>query len=201
MKSVTTDEKGFTLIELMIAATVFSVILVIVSAGIIQVSKSFYKGVTMTKTQEVSRTILDDVSRAIQYNSGLVSKPIMANDTVQGFCVGDRRYSYVLFTKHTDDNQVLMVDQISGCNSLSQAQGISGSSATGKELMGVNMRLLKLDVTDAGNGLWSITVRVAHGENDMLVSETDPNTTCQMGLAGSQFCAISELTTTVRKRL
>lgn len=204
MMQKTNNEGGFTLIELMIAGTVFSVILIIVSTGIIQVSKSFYKGVTMAKTQEVSRTILDDVSRAIQYNNGAVEQ-IRDNDNgaVSGYCIGDRRYSYSLFTKHTDTNHVLMVDQVSACNGDSQAQVINGGSPLGKELMAANMRLLKLEITPTPGvaGLWSVKVKVAHGEDDMLVDPSDANTQCNAALGGSQFCAVSELSTTVSKRL
>ena len=71
------------------------------------------------------------------------------------------------------------------------------------------MRLAKLTVTpESNNNLYDITVRIVYGDDDLVQSPahpgtpnaSDPNMNC-LAARGSQFCAVSELSTTVEKRL
>lgn len=56
---------GFTIVELMIATVVFSVILILITTGIIQIGKAYYKGIIGSRTQETARKITDEVGRSI----------------------------------------------------------------------------------------------------------------------------------------
>jgi hypothetical protein len=49
-------------------------------------------------------------------------------------------------------------------------------------------------------GLYSIDVRVVYGDDDLLINPTATNATCKVG-SGSQFCAVSELSTVVQQRI
>jgi len=56
--------------------------------------------------------------------------------------------------------------------------------------------------------LCRISVRVVYGDNDLLVSPSGnadgpaaEDATCKFGISGSQYCAQSELTTVVKKRI
>jgi prepilin-type N-terminal cleavage/methylation domain-containing protein len=95
---------GFTIIELMFAMMIFSAILIAASAGIIQVGRMYYKGVTITRTQSAARQIVDDIARPIQFSG---KAPIINTvgasfgsgaGQIQAYalCVGSTRYSYVL---------------------------------------------------------------------------------------------------------
>jgi prepilin-type N-terminal cleavage/methylation domain-containing protein len=96
--------QGFTLIELMVATMVFSVILLGATTAVIQISRMYYKGVISTRTQETSRRVIDDISRAAQFSDEDITIPgITVNygsgathATVRAFCIGNTRYSYVL---------------------------------------------------------------------------------------------------------
>lgn len=112
------DKSGFTIIELLIASTVFAVILVIITIGIINITQSYTKGLTETKTQNVARNILNDMAQAIQFSPGAISTSTNANPgiievstsnapadnkfpptpgkVVYGFCIGEREYVYQL---------------------------------------------------------------------------------------------------------
>jgi prepilin-type N-terminal cleavage/methylation domain-containing protein len=59
-------EDGFTIIELLIATTVFSVVLVGALAGFLEIGKLFYKGVSTTSTQSIANEVLQDVSGQFQ---------------------------------------------------------------------------------------------------------------------------------------
>ncbi len=198
-------EEGFTIIELLVASTVFSVVLVVISVGLIQVTKLFYKGTTLTNTQEVARSIMDDISQAIQLSGDRVVTSIPGSSGSQGFCVGTRQYSYltgVPLSNATPNNHVLVVvDPVNGCGGTT-AQSMSSVSSASRELMGNNMRLgaLSLQSVPGASGLYNVTVRVVHGDDSVLDPAT--KTQCAANLpSGTEFCAYSELTTTVQQRI
>ncbi len=235
MKAIAKPSKqaGFTIIELMIATAVFSVIILVVTAAVLQFSRQYYKGIIASSTQGATRALVDDISRAIQFNGGGVFSTLGGN----GYCVGSsKRYSYELNQQVTDTQPFsanqgyhgLVSDTDSSCSSNSatalNVAGLRADLATEgltnpRELLGQNMRLTKFSIVgdESTDNLYTINARIVYGDNDLLCSpkaddcdqsttstsavlDADPNVTCKSNV-GSQFCAVSELTTTVRKRV
>lgn len=198
MKRTKQNQHGFTIVELMIATLIFSVVLLVVTIGIIQISRVYYKGITEANTQNVTRSVADTISQAIQFNGGVVTNT--SGNATGVFCVGSQQFSYRLGVKLQDaavsgSNYALLQSTTPGCSSSSPVP------ATGfKELLGPNMRLSNLAVEQTGNNLYKITVKVVYGDDDLLNNPGSTNPTCKTG-AGSQFCSISDLTTTVVKRV
>jgi prepilin-type N-terminal cleavage/methylation domain-containing protein len=108
MKRTKRLSQGFTIVELMIALAVFSIILVIVLAAVMQISRMFYKGVTTSQTQSTTRTLIDILASSVQTS---VEEPLLyqkdnpqtvINDSLsstlsltgapQLFCIGNNRY-------------------------------------------------------------------------------------------------------------
>src|SRR5438105_2979488 len=104
----TTHETGFTIIELLVATTVFSVVLLLVSVGLIQIGRTIMKGVTTDRNQATAQAVMDDVSQAIQFSGGNVTpvtpsfNPADLNPAVYYFCVDNNRYTFRLNTQLTD---------------------------------------------------------------------------------------------------
>lgn len=215
------QQKGFTIIELMIATMVFSSILLVITTALIQIGHIYYKGVISARTQEAARGIIDDISRSIQLSGGSVlgtAPPTPSTETLKtatngakGFCVNQRRYSYVIDKQLSDtptsvqSKHVLIVDEMpSQCSTATYAQDITNASAplvnNSVELLSPNMQLNKLSVSGSGD-LYTITVRVVYGDSDLLDTDANGIKTCKNQSAGSQFCSVSELTTTVQKRV
>lgn len=136
---------GFTLIELMIATMIFSVILLGATVAVIQIGRMYYKGVVMSRTQEIARRTIDEVSRAIQFNNAQVFKPApvqidvtgISNGsvTLQAVCVGNTRYTYALnaqvdrqndFNKHRL-RHALWQDQVQDPETCATDPRVSGS--------------------------------------------------------------------------
>lgn len=196
-------QAGFTIIELLIATAVFATVLLLCTMGLLQVGRMYYKGITMTRTQETARTIMDEIAQGIQFSGGSV----LQDTTTSKICIGNKRFSYLLDTVLTnsptagdESYHVLVVDsQESNCVT-ADAQDINQTTLTSssKELLAPKMRLNKLLIDPKGSGLYEITVRVIYGETDLLESD---HSTCKSGSRGSQFCAFAELKTTVKKRL
>lgn len=114
-----TPNDGFTLIELMIALSVLSVLLVTVTVILIQIGALYSKGVNAANLQNADRTVVADLSSQLQFSgkapvgcTAIVSPPTCYADSlsdtgpvdgggtwsanVYSYCIGSTRYSYVI---------------------------------------------------------------------------------------------------------
>lgn len=206
---------GFTIIELMIATAVFSVILLVTSAGVIAIGRSYYKSLTSTRVQEAARAVMDDVSRSMQFtntNAVLKSPDEDPPNPKKAKCFGPDRYTYVINQKVEGGQHALYRDKTpsTGCVP-------SDYNTSGKEMLGTNMRLLQFDISP--DNPFRIILKVAYGDDDLLThydnsgnkidlngdtkkDEVDAQLAlCKTGIAGSNFCAVSQLETTATSRV
>jgi prepilin-type N-terminal cleavage/methylation domain-containing protein len=195
------NAKGFTIVELLVSTVVFAVLLLIISIAVIQFSRVYYKGVTENNTQDTTRSIMDSIAQAIQFSGGTISdSPTPTFGVSQAFCVGNQQYSYVLGKQLVDGGaHATLVRDLAGCTSSSAP---SLTDASGKELLSPNMRLVKLSVKNvAGTNLYNINVKVVYGDDDILNNPNSANAGCKSTQTGAHFCAVTDLTTTVTKRV
>lgn len=213
MKDQEHKQRGFTIIELLIATTIFSVILLMVSSGIVHIGRLYYKGLTQNRTQETLRGVVEDITRSVQFAKDEKIVVTEAADKTSGtFCIGDTRYVYVINQK---------VDSSGGVNALT-AQRLNGAACTSppasqpvKELLSNNMRLLSFTVGPElyDSRTFRADIKIAYGDNDLLSHYADNATEadapiapakdafCKSGVAGNNFCATAQLDTIVKKRL
>lgn len=216
----TNKSKGFTIIELMVATTVFSVLLLVVTFGILQISRVYYRGITEANTQDTARRISDIIGQSIQFSGGDIVTT-NTSPTPGGsyqFCLGNQQFSYTTGYQVVDDpssslNQTyhaLVQRTLAGCSSGSAPQDVRQQAVEGRELVDPRMRIAKLNVSQEGVGLYRVELRVVYGDDDLLYSPSDPDddngsirpdATCRAAVQGTQFCAVSELNTIVRKRV
>jgi prepilin-type N-terminal cleavage/methylation domain-containing protein len=200
-------ERGFTVIELLIATVVFSVVLLIVTTGIIQATRVYYEGVTEANTQNVARSISDTIGQAIQFSAGAVTgTPASATAGSQSFfCVGGVEYLYYPGYQLVDTAPIPAKHQISHALIAHPFSGgcAASGSLTGRELLSPKMRLSNIVVKNVGTdpNTWQVQVRVVYGDDDLLSNPTATNAACAAKTAGTQFCAVSDLTTVVTKRV
>lgn len=205
-------QNGFTIVELMIATSVFSVILLIMTYGILQISRTYYKGIGLARTQEVARTISDEIGQAIQFGGDSVVMAA-AGDGSQGRCIGGREFSYLPYRQVArvpvapQARHAMVVRDNVACGAT--AQPLANTDATGRELVPDRMRLTALSITRVGTSdLYNVQVGVGYGDNSAFVDRngdgqingSDAPIECRNN-RGSQFCATSELNTTVQKRV
>lgn len=198
------NARGFTIVELLIATLVFSVILLTVTVGIIQITRVYYKGINEANTQDTARGVMDTISQAIQFSGATVSPTVAsAPGASTSFCVGNQQFSYRLGYQLVENSpganqttKALWQSTASGCT------GNPAAAASGIELLSPKMRLANLTVTQVNGdpNIWKVSVRVVYGDDDLLNSPTSTNASCK-GDTGQQFCSVSELTTTVVKRV
>lgn len=202
------NKKGFTVIELLIATVVFGLVLLIVTIAVIQFNRVYYRGVTETTTQEVTRSIVDTIAQSIQFNGGAVTEtPARVAGSVATFCVGNKQYTYRVGLQLTEGTlnadrtyHALVVRDLAGCTSSSPGAPMSTLVTSGQELLSPNMRLAKMVIHYEGSNLYKISVRVVYGDVDLLNNPTADTAACKT-TKGSQFCAVSDITTVVTKRV
>jgi hypothetical protein len=167
--------------------------------------------VRISKTQEAVRNISEEVTRTIQFANGDLRKvdPAQPNDPKKQFCIGDTRYTYQLNKKvegtSASNDYGLKIDRINSGDTCK-------SDPSGREFLQTNMRLLDFRVTpDASNKIFTVTIKVAYGDDDLLthyddngnpINNSQPkDANCKSGIAGSNFCATSLLDNSVKRRL
>jgi prepilin-type N-terminal cleavage/methylation domain-containing protein len=224
------DTKGFTIVELMIAISILSVILLMSTVVLESVGNLFSKGLNMANVQNDSRNIILNVVSSIQFSNSVLNNGVSSPETtingekIYAYCFGETRYSYVLGFPPTGWQHILWVDKMintSGCTPLNISQAspscsgikncISSQSNSGSELTGKNMHLAIFQVQPIPNdqGLFGIGVGLAFGDKDLFITDTSGknpklvnNEDYQCNTAvGDEFCATSYLTTLAAERL
>ncbi|HEX5797979.1 MAG TPA: prepilin-type N-terminal cleavage/methylation domain-containing protein [Candidatus Saccharimonadales bacterium] len=210
-RKINKSNKGFTIVELMIATSIFGVILIVAASGVIAIGRIYYKGITSSKAQETSRSIIDTISRTIQFTGQPISTGSDASGA-QSLCFGEDRYSYTIDQPVTGSADLIGL-KYDKRTDLSTCAPIEPDDPAGSELLPENIRLLDLRVTSINPELFKINVKVAYGDNDLLThypanaDETSPPTAppasglCRPSIVGGNFCATSELETIVNKRV
>lgn len=223
------SSSGFTLIELMLASAVFALVLLIALNGFLQIGRLFYKGVSNTETQATARQIIDDLSGNIQVASEVSSQQsangyyyyclgnyrytytrTAAGEAVMVDLSQSRDYS----AGNVDGNFGLLKDALSGSNACAAPcdSDMSVACPTGGirfnkpiELLGNKQRLAELQITPHPSiaDLYDVRLKVVYGDDSSLEFNPDASNPasaqCKGGLSNQQFCATSQLNTSVFK--
>ena len=186
------NKNGFTIIELLIATVVFSVVLMVITASIVQFGKLYYRGVVQDRMQETVRNISESVTQTIQFAG--VSTPVSFTNgsNITGYCIGNIRYTMNTLA----GSYHLTRDTISSPCSVAAV----GTNRT--EFLGTDMQPLKFTINSSLAGKAdTVAIKIAYGPSDVFLRDMSNNITgCKQVTVGGQFCAISDLTTTVVKR-
>lgn len=200
--------KGFTIIELLIATAVFSLVLLIFLTAFIRIGNLFYKGVNMSNTQEVARSTLDDITNDIKFSR---SRPyiVKADSTGLGyFCIGQHRYKYNLGQQVGAPGTVfgLLREDIGGVNC--PAPTVPGANPV--EMLDGRMQLNQMDISCDLESLCTIKLHVVYygDDNSVLVSPGHnplgykaPDADCTGGLSSAQLCAVADYSSTVSQKI
>ena len=98
------QKDGFTVVELMIATAVFSIVLLLSLAGFLQIGQMFYKGVNITQTSNVLNQTATSLKNDILFDTGTEAVTIFETPRITTpdgqitryyFCAGSNRYSFI----------------------------------------------------------------------------------------------------------
>lgn len=191
----TKKQAGFTIVELMIATTVFSVILVVITVGVMYFTRSYYKGVYAGMTQKSARDISDAVSQAVQFGTGQPTEYKYGITPQNYFCAGGYVFVFNLGEQYLGATTGMYMQPMpsGGC-------AVPGNTTGRRQLLGTHMRVTYLNFTGVG-GLYTLDVRVAYGDTTLLSDSTGKGADlhCKTDV-GSQYCAVATYTTSVSQR-
>ncbi len=211
--SVKTKQQGFTIIELMIATTVMSVLLLLVTIIIVNIGNLYYKGITQARAQDNARAILDDVSQRVRTTDSKANLSPLSLDTFsQAYCLGSVRYTYALNRQVGPSQRVLWRDNIAPGACPAPANTVLTGPvvpATGTEMITPRARLTNFCITGSGsppcnpNGgsPYTITVDIAVGDDDQLCNSLSAPTSDCNDTSIPDVTHLSNLKATSRKIL
>lgn len=205
-KHIATNQQGFTIVELMIATVIFSMVLLICGYAIIHVGRMYYKGMITNRTQDVARKVIDDVVSTIQFGTGDPSAFVrhVTDGSREAYCFGGVRYTFdrtlSLGNAGNQLRHVLWKDRVGTGECVPVDLTLATPSNTGVEMLGENMRLPEFTVSSTDHIVWSVRIRVSYGDSPELFEDANYQV-CKGTNAGGQFCAVSEFNTTTTRRV
>jgi len=200
------NQAGFTIIELLIASAVFSIVILGASVAIIQIGRLYYKGIVVSRTQTVARDLVESISMQIQYSGASVSGTGETANTgdIGLICIGGYRYMYSKYTRQGGGFLHAGWRDELPCSSPLPNLNLPQPSVGGKDLVGENMSILNMSVLPVvGNdGLYNISVTVIYGEHDLVEPPANASERhrCRGSDAGSQWCSVVTYNTKVFAR-
>lgn len=208
------SDKGFTIIELMIALSVLSVLLLICTMVLLNLGKTYVKGNNYAAVQNTARNIMNNVTSQLQL--GDVSFNALKSGNGGSYCIGATRYSFLIGqqvepspsgsdqTPHALWRDTLsssgacsdLVNEPSGdshfpdeMTQTSEAPSDNLSVAgSGSELLSQGMRLTAFSISPLTStaGLYAVKIGVAYGDSDLLCVDG-------MSLDGGNDCSQSQI--------
>lgn len=219
-------QRGFTIVELLIAISVFSVVMIIAATAIIVIARQYQAGVTKTAMQSATRDIHQKISDNIKYSGGNIITVENYDVNVDGvnvkfniICTDKTRYFYktpsvdgsgnIATTVNFDNNMSgLYVEQASSGDYSSDANCKNGiNPSTAQQLLPNSAKVAVFSVeptaTDASGQVTSTTVKTTfvRGEADMFDLSVAPGSLqCKSGV-GNEWCSVVSLSSIINPRL
>ncbi|HSE29002.1 MAG TPA: type II secretion system protein [Candidatus Saccharimonadales bacterium] len=208
-------QSGFTLVELMLAIAFIGFIILFTVLAVVQVMRTYNKGLTVKEINQTARNSVDDMARAARSSSNVVTTAIPAGRV----CFGSVSYvwNYQGATTNKYDSvgnpSVTMARVNDPGNAMCAASSgvypnVPAANATSLLTDRVWVQMLSV-VPNTNTDLVTITMQLSTKEdvtNPTLLdpfpaAPPDPNNPATWvrctGVGGSEFCATSTFSTTV----
>lgn len=174
------DERGFTLVELLVAMSVFSFLLVIVVVGFVNVVRMHNQAVASNMAQDNARTAMNELVRAVRDSAGVVS---VTGGPTGTLCLesltGQQRIYYV-------QTNVLM--RADNCTTRTNPQSITSSA----------VRVSNFDPVIGSSGPTVVKpvvqLAVTVGSNNGTTTGVGASLACGNSNADRTFCGVVTLT-------
>lgn len=225
-KNKSQSQAGFTIVELMIATLVFSMVLLVITFGVIHFTSSYYKGINSSNTQTTTQGAIDNITQAIQFSAG-GTDPGGTSGSDAYFCAGNLLYLYTPGLVYSGGTPAagawglyaITNPYVGNCTD----SGLTAAQlAGGKELLGKNMRVTGISLVQGADPmLWMVSIGIAFGDPDLLCNndlssgtgacdDSQPSydaTTPVVGddvrckaTIGAQFCSVATIQAMVQQR-
>jgi hypothetical protein len=204
-------QRGFTIVELMIAISVFSVAVVLITLGVMVISRQYQQSSTRIKLETANREIHQIITQAVQFTGGT---PIY-NDSLadwDAFCVGTQRFTFAKQPNAYDAPAYdalkagLYLDTVpeNTCPNPDVAGTLIGGGA-GTATIADRDNLLppgaKVVFFNYDNDSNQFSTKFVSSSSDLINLGTPDLISCINVIAGKEFCAVVQLTSSAIRRV
>jgi type II secretory pathway pseudopilin PulG len=187
----TNNESGFTIIETMIALSIFIVVLLLVTVSISGYFTTFYRSIVVSDSQNIIQNVSNTVEQAVQYSNSLPVFTEPSGDNPGTLCVGNEEFVFNLGEEVPADTS----------NALYELPVAAGGVCTpnptpltgGNSLLGDHYRLITFSVlpipppVQVGSPTtaqeWTVDIKIAYTSGGGLQGDGD-SLLCSTSIAG-----------------
>lgn len=215
---MTRHAKGFTLVELMLAIAFIGFVIIFTVLAIVQVMRTYNKGLTVKEINQTSRSTLEDMARVIRGTDTIITSAI-GNGRL---CLGGVSYVWNIQGQTTNRYDspsnppvtLVRVDDQGGSMCTSSAgtyPNVPAANAT--QLLTSKVWVQMVDVSvNSSNDIATLTLQLSTSDDPTHITlidplpatppvASDPTTWVRCsGIAGSEFCSVVTFTTSVAMR-
>ena len=197
------SKKGFTIIELMIAVTVFAVAITLIMAGVIFIGRQYTRASNQVSLEESARNIHQQISESKKFSSSVVTT-LGPNGDYIGQCVGSDIYIMGRFINTNTvpasiDNQGdyngqpegLYVKKHGGCTNISEV-----NISDARNLLVSGAKVTYFDYDTATDTFTTAFAKTPANGGDLLEYSVADNIRCDSTQTGREFCASTRLQST-----
>ena len=196
------QQKGFTIVELMIAISVFAVAITLITMGVLVISRQYQQGSTRTKLEAANREIHQTITQAVQFAG---ATPKTSNETYwKAFCAGTQRFVFANTLSTYDGTEYnnlkpgLYLDSV--VNDTCPAPSVNGVDGIAlldrNNLLPSGAKVVKFEYS---SNLFS--TKFVTSDADLLNLGAVDAINCKANVAGKEFCAVVQLQSSATRRI
>lgn len=196
------QHSGFTVVELMIAITVFSVLMLIVTIGVFQVAREYQQASTRTRLESASRNIHQQVADGVKYSGSTPALSTVVSGW-QSLCTGNQRFTFAssLPTYTSSSYTALNTGLYLYTDASGPCSASSPGPTVGTNLLPTNARVVSF-VYDSLNGAFVTKFIVSDSDLvDFGATGAAGELKCKAPVVGGEYCAVVELQSSFIKRV
>lgn len=193
------SRKGFTIIELMIAISIFAAAMTLVLAGVIFIARQYQQASNRVALEDASRNVHQQVLQSIQFSG--IDTESATSGSYTATCVGNIMYVYgaraangaviANSADYTAQAEGLFVkDNLNSCNSADV------STANARNILPTGAKVAGFSVSAAG----AVSTQFAKAPTDLL-SFNAGEVTCNTTITGREYCATVKLDSAAARRV
>jgi prepilin-type N-terminal cleavage/methylation domain-containing protein len=199
-------KNGFTIVELMIAISASAVFVMLITTGIIQVSRMYKQATVKTAALNAARELQSTIAGEIQYSASTPVTGTVTSGVSAGYnylCVGQTAYYW-------KDANSLSAAELSGSTQYFYKSSISGpavcsasyvfNTSTAVSPLPKYVRATSFNLAGSGTGPYTFAIRLVAGDKDLFESNDFANNCVSMAVGG-QFCATVALNSTFGRKV
>lgn len=195
---VSRSQKGFTIVELMISIMIMSITMLLVTMGVIQVSRYYKLAQTKTELLNANRELHAQFMQDLQYTGydPDITTVVQGGITYNVICLGTTRYIWqdTSFTSNT-----FAVEQIAGAGACSSLPLDLSKSPLPPETRVTDFTLGKT------GSIWTLDSRFVLANSEDLFPTSPANSyrtgSCISVSIGGQYCAVTTLKSTIVRKV